>query len=366
MGDLLKDAIADAKTVKETALENAKVALQEAFTPRIQSMLSKKIQQEMDDEEEYSDEEEMDDEEELDIAVEPEVGEAEFEDEPAPDDEIEDELEDEVEDEIEDADIDIDLEDEDEEMEEGEEEMDYEDEEDEDELDLEAVLRELEDEDEMEDEVEDEEEFDIDEQSSSSDIGKTDNKVDVADASDEEDPGKGKLTEEDDEEIFDVEDDEEVEDDISIEEILKSLSEDDDPAEDVNALKEKIASLQGELDEHRNVIQQMRGTLQEVTLLNAKLLYTNKLFRTFELDNSKKMNVVETFDRAHNLREVKLVYSTLAESLKARAGKKLPIREIKKKGSSSKPVASTKPAGEQILTEGQVLKERFRKLANIK
>ena len=43
MSDLLKEAIADAKAVRETALQNAKMALEEAFTPRIQSMLSAKL-----------------------------------------------------------------------------------------------------------------------------------------------------------------------------------------------------------------------------------------------------------------------------------------------------------------------------------
>ena len=52
MDDLLKDAIADAKAVRETALANAKIALEEAFTPRIQSMLSLKIQSEMEGEDE--------------------------------------------------------------------------------------------------------------------------------------------------------------------------------------------------------------------------------------------------------------------------------------------------------------------------
>ena len=51
MDDLLKDAIADAKAVRETALANAKIALEEAFTPRIQSMLSQKIQSETEGEE---------------------------------------------------------------------------------------------------------------------------------------------------------------------------------------------------------------------------------------------------------------------------------------------------------------------------
>ena len=56
MDDLLKEAIADAKAVRETALENAKMALEEAFTPRLQSMLSQKIQTEMEDDDEKKDE----------------------------------------------------------------------------------------------------------------------------------------------------------------------------------------------------------------------------------------------------------------------------------------------------------------------
>ena len=43
--DLLKEAIADAKAVKETAIANAKAALEESFTPHLQDILSKKIQE---------------------------------------------------------------------------------------------------------------------------------------------------------------------------------------------------------------------------------------------------------------------------------------------------------------------------------
>ena len=64
MDDLLREAIADAKSVRETALANAKIALEEAFTPRLQSMLSKKIQSEMEDSDENEDAEEMRDSEE--------------------------------------------------------------------------------------------------------------------------------------------------------------------------------------------------------------------------------------------------------------------------------------------------------------
>ena len=63
MDDLLREAIADAKAVRETALANAKIALEEAFTPRLQSMLSKKIQSEMEDSDEEMDAEEGEHEE---------------------------------------------------------------------------------------------------------------------------------------------------------------------------------------------------------------------------------------------------------------------------------------------------------------
>ena len=93
---------------------------------------------------------------------------------------------------------------------------------------------------------------------------------------------------------------------------------------------------------------------------NAKLLFTNKLFRAFGLSEGDKYRVVETFDRAKNLREVKLVYATLAESF----GQKPKIQESK--GKSSKPVASTKPKNEsKVISEGTDLKNRFKKLANI-
>ena len=60
MDNLLKEAIADAKAVRETALENAKIALEEAFTPRLQSMLSKKIQSEMEKEGAHEEDEDVD------------------------------------------------------------------------------------------------------------------------------------------------------------------------------------------------------------------------------------------------------------------------------------------------------------------
>ena len=75
-------------------------------------------------------------------------------------------------------------------------------------------------------------------------------------------------------------------------------------------------------------------------ILNAKLLFSNKLFRSHNLTEGQKMRVIETFDRAANVREVKLVFSTLAESLSAGATRKTSITE----SIASKATKSTKPA----------------------
>ena len=252
-----------------------------------------------------------------------------------------------------------------------------EDAEEDDELDLESVLAELEadlseeedkDEEDKVDEAEDkEEEEKVDENDVSSDIGKSDNKVnpeanDSSKTGAQGPEGEGKDepagNELDDHEVVKEEKDkDDVEEDLDLDEVLKALSEEED-AEDK---ADKVDELKKEIKETRDVVKFMRAKLNEVNLLNAKLLFSNKLFRAFGLNNDQKLKVVENFDRTTNLREVKLVYATLAESFK----KPSRISESVSKGSSSKPVASTKPAKEEVLSEGAELKARFKKLANI-
>jgi len=447
MDDLLKDAIADAKAVRETALANAKIALEEAFTPRIQSMLSNKIQNELEGDDEAAEEapvegEEPEAEEEPEVAAEPEIGEepivaqdevpgdefsepeAEFPAEEEPivaQDEIPGDEFSEEEPEAMEGVIEINgvkyapvVSEEEEEAENpfagGEEEEATEEE-----LDLEAILKELEDEaDDAEvtedyeeagvgdglssDEAETADEAELAENDVSSDIGDSDNKVADA-AADSSDVGQGseepasadapaaghenaedeevddlvevngvkysKVKEQDEWEARngDLEVNEQDEDDIDLEEILRALSEQDDDEEEAAA--DKVESLTSDLKEHRKVVQYLRGKLNEVNLLNAKLLFTNKLFRAHGLTNEQKLKVVETFDRAKNLREVKLVFSTLAESFGSRtASQSKPIKESK--GIASKAVASTKPKSTpKVIEEGFDMKQRFQKLANI-
>ena len=361
MDDLLKEAIADAKAVRETALENAKIALEEAFTPRLKSMLSQKIQNEVENEGMHDDDEEEDVEERMHGDDEDDDMEERGMKMPRDDDD------DDVEERMHGDDEEGDMKDDDEGMhgddegmhddEEGmhdDEEGMHDDEEDMDEeLDLESVLKELEEDLEEdvaepvteEDDEEEDDEKKVDENDVTSGIGAGDNKLDKKAYSSSEigKAGKAKQTET-------------VEEDIDLEEVLKALDEEvsEEPAVDVQAL-------QSELAEHRDVVKYLRSKLNEVNLLNAKLLFTNKLFRSFGLSNEQKMKVVETFDRAQNVREIKLVYSTLAESFGGSVQKELK----ESKGSSSKPVASTEPKAKKVISEGVQLKNRFKKLANI-
>jgi len=440
MDDLLKEAIADAKQVRETALANAKMALEEAFTPRLQSMLSKKIQAEVEDEEVPA---EFSDEDEEEIAIAPEEVPAEFS---AEDDEVAPEAPVEFSDEDEEAapeEVPAEFSDEDEEeaaipaeegvieingvkyapvvSEEGEEEeAEVEEEYDEEEvgdghdevseadLDLEAVLKELEDE--LNEEEEEEEpqaeqvaegevdsqapDNDSDETLDSSDIGNAENAEPSAEASDSSDVGQGSeepaaadapeagsenpedekgqpadeasLAESSDDPLAPPQEDAvtDVEEEIDLEEIIKALQEEEGEEEEAEAAQEQVSKLQSDLDEHRNVVKYLRSKLNEVNLLNAKLLFTNKLFRAFGLNTEQKVKVVETFDRAKNIREVKLVYSTMAESFGAGSKAKNPIIK-ESKGSASKPVASTKSPKQEVISEGTQMKERFQKLAKI-
>jgi len=136
--------------------------------------------------------------------------------------------------------------------------------------------------------------------------------------------------------------------------------------EDEDGKKEShCESVKEALGEAYDTVGHLKSVINEVNLLNAKLLYTNKLFRNFDLNEGQKMKVIENFDRAGNTREAKLVFATLAESFhKPKAGKRI-VKESK--SMASKPVASTAPSKEttQVLTEGFEQANRWKKLAGL-
>jgi len=336
MNKLLKDAIADAKAVRETALANAKFALEEAFAPKLQSMLSHKIKEEMEGEEEeapaeddaamesrmrgnagiYEEDDDIFGDEEGEGASnaagnDPEALAEEGEDEEMPAEEMPAE-------------------------EPAEEEGEISDEE------LAELIRELEGEEEEEGSDE-EESLEEGEDEEYEEAPKSEGKKKKMKMMEEEGEEEAPAEESDDEEV-------------DLEEIIRALREEDEEGGEDSERAEKAEE---ELEEAYKVIKFLRSKLNEVNLLNAKLLYVNKLIKREGLTEGQKVKIIETFDRAKNVREAKLIYTTLAESVAKKAVKSAAVSKKRMvEGFASKAQKPTK-----ILQENKIY-DRFKTLVN--
>ena len=406
---LLKEAIADAKAVKETALANAKIALEEAFTPRLQSILSQKMRAEAeveDKEAEKVDEElttsnigsgnsqpTLDAHTDLSVGVKTDSGKpeqagtdykkvADISEEENPfaqddamagddkDAEIAElkarlaELEGENGEETEEnpfakaeGEDEMGMDDMGMDSEMGDDSMDMgSDEESEDDMDLEAIIREL------EAQLGDDEEGSEEENP----FAANENLADGSEAgTDKGETPKVVVTNEAEED--DKEDDKDV---VDLEEILREMEADmKDDKEKVDEEKEEDEKeMKVELNEAYKVIKSLQKTINEVNLLNAKLLFANKLFRAHNMTNEQKVKVIETLDRTNSVREVKLVYSTLAENFKYTTSSNKIAKKSIQEGIASKVTKSTKPAvaeQKEVISENSNFSDRFKKLAGI-
>ena len=126
------------------------------------------------------------------------------------------------------------------------------------------------------------------------------------------------------------------------------------------ATKEEVEET-ADTKEMEETINELRNELNEVNLLNAKLLYTNKIFKAKNLTESEKVKVLNTFDKAETVKEVKLVFETLTESFIATA-KKSPIKESL--GSASRSIAPAQ--AKQPIIEVNDAFARMQRLAGLK
>ena len=412
--DMLKEAIADAKALKETAIANAKAALEEAFEPRLKSMLSAKLQ-EMDDEDLDEAEEKMTE------------AKKEYKDDDRKDGgeskETKRTEEEKYGKDLAEGDLD--------------------------EMDLNELLAELDEdartdaeqegyEDGMEDEKEDMEDME-DEDIDLEDMSEEDLKSFIEDViadmvtSGELEAGE-EFEVEDDEENIDVEDETEV--DVEVNENARTDAEEEGYLDDMRDEKEdmeegiadklkavwndpemlgKIITVDGkkmslkdflgmagsaaaggmaksgagktssigedartdaeeegyldgmkdekeDMDKMKKEIKELRSDLHETNLLNAKLLYTNKIFRAKNLKEAQKVKVLEAFDKASNVKEVKLIFETLNEGMVANATTATPIRENLGRASKAAGMAPRK----QPIMEIDPQVARWQKLAGIK
>src|SRR6056300_724982 len=372
--DLFKQAIAEAKSVREAAIANAKEALEETLTPHLKDMLAAKLQ-EMEDKsveeevENVTEEEEIEETTEVteneetveeDLTVAPEMAEAEEEEEAEDDSEAsEDEVEDEIEDAGEEAGDEEAVEGDEElgdltvdqfkdmirdiiaqEMGGGEEEMGM----DMDGGDIEGMGDEApieEPADDMEVPGEEEEEIDLDEL-----LAELEATV-----------AEGEKQEKDEA----VDEAEEVDED-TVEEVSTANSTEVQDTADSQAQGTNINRVVNEeLEEALETIEQLKKDLHETNLLNSKLLYVNKIFKANNLTESQKVNVIAAFDKAETVKEVKLVFETVSENV---VTKKESVSESKVKGMASKATGTTATKPE-VINEVSDAVRRMQKLAGI-
>jgi hypothetical protein len=362
--DLLKEAIADAKAVKESAIANAKSALEEAFAPQLNAIFAAKLQ-EMEKEDELEEMYDKSEDGKMEEAKDMKMDEAEDVYE-AEDDKL-------------------------------------------DEIDLEELLKELElEEGEVEETLNEAEEDDNEDDDSSDEESKEDDKegepIDLEDMTDEDlkkmiedvikdmleagelEAGHEDMGGKDEAGEISIEDDEvdlaellrEIEEMDSLEEAKKyggnkgDEKRDDmkkekeghgkgpkkkDTAEDEKEIDYK-KKLKEELEEAYSAIESLKAELNEINLLNAKLLYTNKIFKSKNLNENQKVKVLSSFDKATTVGEVKMVFETLSEGIKV---KKDTIKESL--GSASK--AMVTPNAKKPIVESNDAFLRMQKLAGI-
>ena len=377
--DLLKEAIADAKSVKETAITNAKLALEEAFTPHLKSMLAAKLN-------------EMDKEDDVVKEEEEEVKEADapsFERKNSPAGDTLKDLsprkvgqstvqEDEVDEEIDLDELLAELEDS-KEIDEAKKDDDKDDIKEDERTDAEEEGYE----DGMEDEKEDMDDEDVDlEDMSEDDLkGFIEDVIKDMVAGGEIEPGDEFVEDEVEvEDSIDIEDVEDVDVDIEIDETMKASEENSDKVKEAKveldemSKKEKAEGddrkkddkIEAETEKMRfkealDEINALKVELNEVNLLNAKLLYTNKIFKSKNLSEDKKVKVLKAFDKATSVKEAKVVFETLNEGI---ASKATPtFNSIK--GSASKATGTITEAKKQPIIESNDVYDRMRKLAGL-
>ncbi len=359
--DLLKEAIADAKAVRETALTQAKLALEEAFAPRLQSMFAAKLQENFD--------EEMEMEESMLDAI-PETTEEKYADHGNRMEEIDlDEILAELDNELNEA-----KGDDEEEIIDAEEDAE----------DMEDDAKEDEDEEKEVSELSMDELEDLIRDIVSQETGDGEGYEDAAGVDAMDIKGDAEMT-------ADAEDMELEEDlDALLAELLDEedgLNERkkqgyDDRKDEREAMKHgKIGSkdlnttkarrddagferrMNEELALALETVETLRSELNEVNLLNAKLLYVNKIFNARNLNESQKLKVVKAFDKAESAKEAKLVYESLSEAFvaPAKAGK----TQLKESLGFASKAAGTAPK-KALIVENDAWISRMQKLANIK
>ena len=357
--DLFKQAIAEAKSVREAAIANAKEALEESLTPHLKDMLAAKLQ-EMEEKKEEVEEAKHD---EKDEAI-----------EEAP---KEDKKEESVDEDL--TEVPAVAEEEDEEAEDDSEES-------EDDAPIEEPV-----EDDMPDGDEDISKLSIDQFkdlvrdiiSQEAGHGEEEIPADDMDGGDIEPVGDEPAGDD-----MDALDAPEEEEEIDLDELLRELeaetseeveeakhdkdenveeAKEDEKDEGKHSKKEEVVAEEdnSELEEALETIETLKKDLNEVNLLNSKLLYVNKIFKSNDLSESQKVNIIAAFDKAESVKEVKLVFETVSDSVITKKESTKSIKESKTKLGMASKATGTTASKPEVIAEVSNTVRRMQMLAGI-
>jgi len=382
--DLFKQAIAEAKSVREAAIANAKEALEESLTPHLKDMLAAKLQ-EMEDKKDETVEETVEEVEEAkhdnkDESVEEakddkkdEAIEEDLTEVPAVAEEEVEEAEDDSEESEDEAEHDGDHDEEPAEEPEGDEDL----------SDLSV--------DQFKDLIRDiinqemgAEEAPADDMDGGDIEGMGDEpelEEPAVDGAEEEEIDLDELlreleadtTEEVEEAKHDKEDKmEEAKDDEKHEGKKEEMDEDtknemeaESDTKDHNVNNVQSGVMKEQLDEALETIETLKKDLNEVNLLNSKLLYVNKIFKSNDLSESQKVNIIAAFDKAESVKEVKLVFETVSDSVISKKEATKTIKESKTKLGMASKAGGTTAAKPEVIAEVSDTVRRMQKLAGI-
>ena len=380
--DLFKQAIAEAKSVREAAIANAKEALEETLTPQLKDLLAAKLQEMEEKEEEVTEEVVEESSEFTEVQAEAENDSEETEDGKEEEEvEAEEEATEEAE-EMEDMDLkdlsvsdfkdlirdiiaqEMDTEEAETEMgsdmdsgdmeEPADDDLGIEPEaeaEDEEEIDLDELLKELEEFTEAEDVSKDEEltpevsaDINADSPMSEEEDEKKEEALPITASADT-------LTKI----VHSLLDGGKIQPETA-DDLLNAIS--NSPSLDVYEEKEADNNLSEALE----TVETLKAQLSEVNLLNAKLLYVNKVFKANNLTESQKVSIIAAFDKAETVKEVKLVFETVSENVVVKRTS-TPIKE-NKLGMASKATGTT-ASKKEVISEVSDAVLRMQKLAGI-
>lgn len=395
--DLFKEAIADAKAVKEVSIANAKAALEEVITPRLKSMFEKKLT-EMEEEDEKQEEgykmKKENSELEEEFNLEELLAELdEVEDEEVHEEELTKETVSESEEAIEEETIEEELTEE----EDAEETEDESEEEEEEESKVDDVDVEIDFDNMTEDDLRAFIEEVVDEMIEAEELKLTDTEDDSEEVEMDDEAEMGDEEVEIEDEIADLQLEEGQITEMTTTELIAALpaivggmtaliggsvgasvwlnnAEEGKYGEKWKAFAQKLSGAGGAAAGSRNVAEEtealeelntLKKELTEINLLNSKLLYLNKILKESNLKESQKVKAITAFDKAETVKEAKLVYETLKENLSktpAKETQKKLVRESKNFASST--IAGNSPVKKPVMEVDPTI-QRMKKLAGL-